>query len=102
MVSSVLELSPWDFAATITLGAASLLVAWRSAHLLLAGLQIALVGLSLWLLWVVTPSMPMGEFLATQMSTDLEQQQQQQHHSVVSPEPMGHISTLVPPESVSR
>ena len=98
MVSSVLELSPWDFAATITLGAASLLVAWRSAHLLLAGLQIALVGLSLWLLWVVTPSMPMGEFLATHMSTDLEQQ----HHSVVSPEPLGHISTLVPPESVSR
>ena len=98
MAASVLELSPWDFAATVTLGAASLLVAWRSAHLLLAGLQIALVGLCLWLLWAVTPSMPLGEFLATQVST----QPEQQHESVVSPEPMGRISTLVSPESVSR
>ena len=65
MASSIFELSPWDFAATVALGAASLLVAWRSAHILLAGLQLALVGLCLWALWVVTPSMPIGDFVAS-------------------------------------
>ena len=66
MASSIFELSPWDFAATIALGAASLLVAWRSAHILLAGLQLTLVGLCLWALWIVTPSMPIGDFVASE------------------------------------
>ena len=61
MASSILDLSPWAFAATVSLAAALLLVAWRSAHILLAGLQVALVGLCLWLLWIVTPSVPFGK-----------------------------------------
>ena len=90
MASSVLELSPWDFAATVTLGAVSLLIAWRSAHILLAGLQLALVGLCLWLLWVVTPSMPMGEFLAAQMNPVPEES----HDTDASSEHIGDVSSL--------